>query len=142
MYINSVEMNNKQIYKRYCKTLSLRDDPDLIEEYKAIHAGGVWPEILQGMKEIGIIDMEIYLLGNQAFMIMDTIADFNHDQAMSKLAEKPRQKEWEAFVSRFQNTSADATANDKWQLMERIFKLDQLNASPPHQGQIEKSHSI
>lgn len=111
--------------KRYCKTLKLKDDPRLIEEYKKVHAPeAVWPEISQGMKEVGIWDMEIYILGNQLFMIMDTVDDFNHDQAMQELAIKPRQSEWEGFVSRFQQTSADATADDKWQLMERIYKLD------------------
>jgi len=112
-------------YKRYCKTLKLKDDPQLIEEYKKVHApGAVWPEIIQGMKEVGIIDMEIYLSGNQLFMIMDTLPDFDHEKAMEELAKKPKQAEWEAFVSRFQETSPDATAGEKWKLMERIFKLD------------------
>jgi L-rhamnose mutarotase len=57
-------------------------------------------------------------------MIMDTVADFDHDKAMTKLAKKPRQSEWEAYVSRFQQSSAEATADEKWQLMERIYKLD------------------
>ncbi len=112
-------------YKRFCKALKLKDDPQLIEEYKKVHApGAVWPEITQGMKDVGITDMEIYLLGNQLFMIMDTVADFDHDKAMKQLAGKPRQSEWEAFVSKFQNTSANASADEKWQLMERIYKLD------------------
>ena len=112
-------------YKRYCKALKLEDDPVLIEEYKKVHApGAVWPEITQGMKEVGIIDMEIYLLGTQLFMIMDTVPDFDHDEAMKELSTKPRQSEWEAYVSRFQKTSADATADEKWQLMERIFKME------------------
>jgi len=55
---------------------------------------------------------------------MDTIADFDHDKAMAELAKKPRQSEWEAYVSRFQQSSAEATADEKWQLMERIYKLD------------------
>lgn len=112
-------------YKRYCKALKLEDDPVLIEEYKKVHAvGACWPEITQGMKEVGIIDMEIYLLNNQLFMIMDTIPEFDHEKAMKELATKPRQAEWETYVSRFQKTSADATADEKWLLMERIFKLD------------------
>ena len=112
-------------YKRFCKTLKLEDDSKLIEEYKKVHApGAVWPEITQGMKEVGIIDMEIYIQGTQLFMIMDTIPDFDHDKAMNELASKPRQTEWEAFVSRFQKTSSEASADEKWQVMERIFKLD------------------
>jgi len=112
-------------YKRYCKTLSLKDDAQLIEDYKKVHApGAAWPEITQGMKDVGIIDMEIYIMGTRLFMIMDTVADFDHDKAMAELATKPRQSEWEAYVSRFQQTSAEATADEKWQLMERIYKLD------------------
>lgn len=111
--------------KRYCKTLSLKDDSQLIEDYKKVHSPeAVWPEITQGMREVGIIDMEIYLLGTRLFMIMDTVPDFDHDRAMDQLAGKSRQSEWEAYVSRFQQTSAEATADEKWQLMERIYKMD------------------
>lgn len=111
-------------FKRYCKTIELKNDPGLIEAYKKVHAPGAeWMEITQGMKEVGILDMEIYLLGNRLFMIMDTVPSFNHDQAMAELAGKPRQQEWETYVSRFQKTSPDASASEKWQLMERIFKL-------------------
>lgn len=105
--------------------MRLEDDSELIEEYKNVHApGAVWPEITEGMKEVGILDMEIYIYGTQLFMIMDTVPEFNHDTAMDELAKKPRQSEWEAYVSRFQKTSENATADEKWQLMERIFKMD------------------
>jgi len=122
-YLNTTSHTS---YKRFCKTLELNNDPALIEEYKRVHAKGkVWPEITNGMKEVGIIDMEIYLLGTRLFMIMDTALDFDHEKAMPELASKPRQSEWEAFVSRFQKTSTDATAREKWQSMERIYKLDE-----------------
>jgi L-rhamnose mutarotase len=112
-------------YKRYCKTLILEENPQLIEEYKKVHApGACWPEITQGMIDVGILDMEIYIMGSRLFMIMDTIAEFDHDLAMIELATKPRQSEWEAFVSRFQKTSSEATADEKWQMMERIYKLE------------------
>jgi L-rhamnose mutarotase len=112
-------------FKRFCKTLELRNDPALIAAYKKAHAKGqAWPEITQGMKEVGILDMEIYLSGTKLFMIMDTIPDFNHDRAMADLAQKPRQSEWEAHMAQFQNTSAEASADEKWQLMERIYKMD------------------
>lgn len=111
-------------FKRFCKTLELQNDPVLIEEYKQTHANGkAWPEITQGMREVGILDMEIYIIGSRLFMIMDTVPDFDHDGAMNALAKKPRQAEWEKYVSKFQKTSADSTAGEKWQLMERIYKL-------------------
>jgi len=117
--------NNPSSYKRYCKTLLLEDDPKLIEEYKKVHApGAAWPEITSGMREVGILDMEIYITGNRLFMIMDTVPEFDHDRAMTELASKPRQSEWEAYVSKFQQTSSEASADEKWQLMERIYKMD------------------
>ena len=126
-------------FKRYCKTMGLEDEPELIEKYKKMHAKeNVWPEISQGMKEVGILDMEIYSSGNQLFMIMDTVLDFDHEEAMEQLAEKPRQQEWETYVSSFQQTDGNATADEKWQLMERIYKLDQENEYAPEKGQIKE----
>lgn len=112
-------------FKRYCKTMDLRNDPQLIDAYAKAHAKGcVWPEVTQGLREIGVLDMEIYLLGTRLFMIMDTVPDFDHDKAFARLASMPRQSEWEAHMARFQDTSAEASADEKWQLMERIYKMD------------------
>lgn len=84
--------------------------------------GAVWPEVIRGMKEVGILNMEIYIHGSRLFMIMDTIPDFDHDKAMARLATLPRQKEWEALMSKFQQTSAEASASEKWELMDCIFR--------------------
>ena len=122
-------------FKRYCKTLKLKNNSKLIKEYKKVHSmGAVWPEITQGMKEVGIIDMEIYIAGTRLFMIMDTVSDFDHDVAMAKLATLPRQAEWEAYVSKFQQTSSDASADEKWQLLERIYEMDQKEEASTEQG--------
>ena len=128
----------KKLFKRYCKILELQDDPQLIKEYKKLHAmGAAWPEITQGMKDVGIIDMEIYLSGKALFMIMETVLKFNHDQAMAKLATLPRQAEWEELVSKFQKTSSNASAKEKWKLMERIYKMEQKKEYPAIEGQLE-----
>ena len=74
--------------------------------------------------DVGILDMEIYIVGTRLFMLMDTVPEFDHERAMTELADKPRQSEWEAYVSRFQRTSAEASADEKWQMMERIYKLE------------------
>jgi len=43
--------------------------PGLLKNTKKyMHRGVVWPEITRGMKEVGILDMEIYLLGTRLFM--------------------------------------------------------------------------
>ena len=126
-------------FKRYCKTLTLCDDAALIDAYKRVHAlGAVWPEIEAGMKAVGILDMEIYIAGTQLFMIMDTVADFDHDAAMRQLAALPRQAEWESYVAQFQQTSADASAGQKWRLIERIYELGQQHEFTPEHGYLKK----
>lgn len=106
--------------KRYCQTLTLVDDEKLIEQYCEVHRH-VWPEIIAGQREVGILDMQIYRKGRSLFMIMDTVDDFDFERDMARLAILPRQTEWEAYVSQFQGCSKDARSDEKWSLMERIF---------------------
>ena len=106
--------------KRYCQTLTLVDNEQMIQKYVEAHAH-VWPEIIQGQREVGILDMQIYRKGRNLFMIMDVKDDFDFQKDMAKLATLPRQAEWEAYVSQFQGCSANARSDEKWQLMERIF---------------------
>lgn len=130
----------KKIYKRYCKCIELKDDPNLIEDYKKLHViDAAWPEITAGMKEVGILDMEIYISGTNLFMIMETKADFNHEQAMAKLAKLPKQAEWESVVAKYQKTRSEASAGEKWSLLERIYKMDQKKQEKPEDGYIEQT---
>lgn len=106
--------------KRYCQTLILVDNPEMIEKYVEAHKH-VWPEIIEGQRQVGILDMQIYKKDRNLFMIMDTVDNFDFERDMAKLATLPRQAEWEAYVSQFQGAKADARSDEKWQLMERIF---------------------
>lgn len=106
--------------KRYCQTLSLVNDPELIQKYVEVHSN-VWPEIIEGQREVGILDMQIFIKGNLLFMICDTVDDFDWECDMARLATLPRQAEWEAYVAQFQGCKADARSDEKWRLMERIF---------------------
>lgn len=110
--------------KRYCQTMQLKDDAELIRKYREVHdKEHFWDEIRQGIKAVGILEMEIYILGNRLFMIVDAPADFNWDEAMARLATLPRQQEWEDYVASFQDCAAGATSDEKWQMMERMFNL-------------------
>lgn len=106
--------------KRYCQTLQLLNDEELISKYVDVHKN-VWPEIIEGQRKVGILDMQIYRKGNLLFMICDTIDDFDWQRDMERLSQLPRQAEWEAYVSQFQGCNVDARSDEKWQLMERIF---------------------
>jgi L-rhamnose mutarotase len=110
--------------KRYVQFLEINNDPELIAQYRYWHSEAHhWQEIREGIKAVGILEMEIYMLGNQLVMIVDAPVDFNWDEAMNRLATLPRQAEWEAFVAKFQGCSAEARSDEKWQPAERIFRL-------------------
>lgn len=90
--------------KRYCQTMDLKDNPELIAEYVKRHSEAeAWPEIRAGIREVGILEMEIYILGTRLFMIVETPLDFDWETAMARLATLPRQAEWEAYMSIFQH---------------------------------------
>ena len=110
--------------KRFVQTLTLRSNEESRREYIKWHSPEHnWKEIRDGIREVGILEMEIYILGNLLVMIVDAPEDFNWDEAMAQLATLPRQAEWEAFVSQFQGCSANATSDEKWQMMELMFFL-------------------
>ncbi|MDR0431673.1 MAG: L-rhamnose mutarotase [Tannerellaceae bacterium] len=110
--------------KRYCQTLDLRDDPALIALYRRYHSEEeLWPEICDGIRRVGVLEMEIYLIGTRLFMVVETALDFDWERAFKELAGLPRQGEWEERMSAFQVASPGAGSAEKWQLMERIFRL-------------------
>ena len=110
--------------KRYVQFREISDDPELIAQYRKWHSQEYnWKEVRDGIREVGILEMEIYLLGSRLVMIVDAPVDFRWSEAMKRLATLPRQAEWEALVSKFQGCRPDARSDEKWQPMERIFRL-------------------
>lgn len=113
-----------QPVKRYCQMLDLKDDPQLIASYERLHSQPVvWKEILDGIRQVGILEMEIYRLDNHLFLIVETPLDFDWDQAFARLATLPRQAEWEAEVGKYQQCAPGATSDQKWQMLHRLFYL-------------------
>ena len=96
------------------------DDEGMIERYVEVHRH-VWPEVIKGQRQVGILDMQIYRRGRELFMICDTTDTFDWERDMARLATLPRQAEWEAYVAQFQGADPKAPSSDKWQMMERIF---------------------
>ncbi|MDR2765559.1 MAG: L-rhamnose mutarotase [Tannerella sp.] len=125
MEINGYETKAHAVpTKRYCQMLDLKKDPKLIEEYVRRHSEKeAWPEIRAGIRSVGILEMEIYLLGNRLFMIVETPPDFDWEEAFARLATLPRQQEWEDYMSIFQEVQPHATSAEKWKQMQRIFRL-------------------
>ena len=110
--------------RRYCLACDLKDEFDLIEEYKEYHANGkVWPEITKSILDAGIIDIEIYLIGNRMFMIMEVDATFDFDKKAEMDANNEKVKEWEQLMWKFQQELPWAMNGEKWMQMDNIFKL-------------------
>ena len=109
--------------KRYCQTLELANDEELVRKYVEVHAH-VWPEVMAGQREVGILDMQIYRYQNRVFMICDTVDDFDWERDMARLATLPRQAEWEAYVAEYQGCDPSLPSASKWHLMEQIFHLE------------------
>jgi len=109
--------------RRYCLALDLKDDPQLIAEYKRYHKK-IWPEITKSIKDSGIDDLEIYLLGTRLFMIMEVNAKFSFAAKADADRSNPKVQEWEELMWKFQKPLPQAKPGEKWILMERIFKLE------------------
>lgn len=108
--------------RRYCLTLDLKNDPALIAEYKK-HHDNIWPEVVASIKQAGIVDLEIYLLGTRMCMIMEVNDKFSFEAKNKIDSENPKVREWEALMWKFQQSLPQAKPGEKWLFMERIFKL-------------------
>lgn len=123
--------------KRYVQWLELESDEEAIREYRRLHSEGVqWKEIRDGIRQVGILEMEIYIFGNRLVMVVDAPVDFDWDKKMAELATLPRQAEWEEVVGKFQKCGKGVTSDEKWHMMERIFYLyaDELYGSRGDSG--------
>ena len=107
---------------RIVQTLQLVDDPELIEAYKEVHRN-VWKEITDGIRQVGVERMDIFLHGTTLTMIVETATGVDFDHAMARLASLPRQAEWEEFVGRYQKCASGSSSGEKWQRMSQIFEL-------------------
>jgi L-rhamnose mutarotase len=118
------EPMNKPANKRFCLALDLKDDPQLIAEYKRYHEK-IWPEITKSIKDAGIVNMEIYLLGTRMFMVMEVNDRFSFTAKAKADSENPKVREWEQLMWKFQKGLPNAKPGEKWMLMEKIFELEQ-----------------
>ncbi|PWK25192.1 L-rhamnose mutarotase [Arcicella aurantiaca] len=108
--------------KRYCLTLDLKDNPQLISEYEAYHQN-VWTEILKSIKDSGIISMQIYRLQTRMMMLMETEDYFSFEEKGKMDASNPKVQEWEELMWKYQQALPTAKNGEKWMLMDKIFEI-------------------
>ena len=105
-------------------TLNLKDDPDIIRKYKEYHADP-WMEPLQGLRDIGVLDMKIFLLGRRMFMFLTTVDEFDPKVDFSRYMEQyPKAREWDELMCTFQEKVPEAGEGEWWATMEEVFDLE------------------
>jgi L-rhamnose mutarotase len=108
--------------KKFCLTLDLKDDPQLIEEYIQYHQN-VWPEILSTIKLSGINNMDIYCLGTRLVMMIEADNDFSFEKKALLDQGNSKVQDWETLMRKYQQSLPGSKPGEKWIMMDRIFAL-------------------
>ena len=110
--------------KEIVMTTDLRDDPEVIRQYRAYHAA-VWPEVTASLKRVGFREARIFLLGRRLVMILKVDDDFDGNAAARiHRATHPRILEWETLMDGFQERPAGTSGAGKWAAMEQIWDIN------------------
>jgi L-rhamnose mutarotase len=109
--------------KKIAYTIDLQDYPKLIEEYIEYHRN-VWPEVQDGLKSVGLIEMNIYRLGLRMFMVMEVADDFDVATGLpAYLKTHPKCQQWEDMMDKYQSPLPDAKSGEKWSEMNNICHI-------------------
>jgi L-rhamnose mutarotase len=108
--------------KKFCLTLDLIDDPELITEYEKYHQN-VWPEVKQSILDSRITNMEIYRFQNRLFMMVEADENFSFEAKNEADKNNLKVQEWEDLMWKFQQQLPNSKPGEKWQLMGKIFSL-------------------
>ena len=119
-------MTRKALQRR-CFALDLKDDAAKIESYKHWHRpGGPPAEVTHSLRAAGIAELDIYLVGNRLFMVMDADPREPSEAKSTDDSDDPHVQAWEALMSELQQElpfpKKECSAG-KWQLMEHIYSL-------------------
>jgi Uncharacterized conserved protein len=109
--------------KVYAYTIDLKKDPVLIAQYVEYHRK-VWPEVLENLKNRGILSDRIFILGTRLFMLIEANDDFDLQSDMQKCVEGSKEEEWEKLMRKFQVPVEWAGNGEWWAQMELVFDLN------------------
>jgi L-rhamnose mutarotase len=104
-------------------TLQLRDEAEVVERYRAEHARA-WPEVIARLRQAGILELRIFLLGRRLFLYMTAPDGFDPLRDLAGLVDDPRYREWDELMRSMQEPVPEAGAGDWWAPMEEVFDLN------------------
>ena len=108
--------------KYFGLTINLKNDPQIIEKYKTCHQN-VWPGVEHGLRQAGVTQMKIFLLGTRLFMYMEAEDNYDALQARKVYMEQPGVSNWDALMQELQEPVAEAAPGEWWALMEPVYEL-------------------
>jgi len=102
--------------------LDLRDDPALITRYRKEHEAA-WPAVLRRLREIGVTEMKIFLLGRHLFMYCEAVDGFDPERDFPRALDDPEYRKWDELMRTMQERVPEAKANEWWAAMQLVFDL-------------------
>ena len=109
--------------KAFAMTLALKSGPGVVVEYTRQHRA-VWPEVLQGLRGIGITKMKIFLHDHRLFMYLEAGDDFDPARDFPRYMDDPRAKKWDELMRELQEPVPGVKPGEWWAGMEEVFDLD------------------
>ncbi len=106
----------------YGLALDLRDDPALIARYKKEHRSA-WPVVRKRLRQIGVTEMRIFLLGQHLFMYCETKEGFDPKKDFARALDDPEYRKWDELMRTMQQRTPEAKAGEWWTIMELVFEL-------------------
>jgi len=113
--------------QRRCFALDLKDDAAAIDSYKRWHRpGGPPAQVTRSLRDAGIAALDIYLIGNRLFMIMDSDPAAASSAKSTDDSDNPHVQAWEMLMRELQQDlpfPPKESSAGKWQLLEHIYSL-------------------
>jgi L-rhamnose mutarotase len=108
--------------KYFGLTLMLKDDPAVIEKYTRLHRE-VYPEVVKAIRDLGITQMQTWILGNRLFMYVEAPDSFD-SRDWARFVVDERTAEWDRMMRSMQYTAPEARPDEWWHAMEQVFDLN------------------
>ena len=116
---------------RHVLTVRLKDEAGVVDTYTRHHRE-VWPDVQASLRQCGVEQMDIYLLGSTLVMILEMRNGLDYRTALaSHAASSARVTEWEELMKSLQEPSVGAGAGEWWAVMEPVFHLNAEIAEDP-----------
>jgi L-rhamnose mutarotase len=114
---------------RHVLTVNLKDDTAAVQAYRQHHLV-VWPEVLESLRQIGVIRMDIHVLGRRLVMVVELPDGLDYRKAFAAhMSSNPRVAEWEHLMRSLQEPPPEAGAGEWWAAMEPVFTLEEQESA-------------